>query len=119
MNLATAIRQLDQDFTSLGETALSAAAADLASQIRQALSVPPGGPHDFPWLQTGALHDSIESKAEGSEAVVASTSDVAVFQEHGTATIPPRPTFAPIAANAGKAIADSIGMAVASALGAQ
>ncbi len=119
MKLSTAISQLDQDFKTVGETALSVAANGLADQIRQALSVPPGGPHDYPWLRTGTLRDSVEARSQGPDAVVASTSDVAVYQEHGTATITPRPTFAPIAAKSGEGIAHAIGLAVATALGAR
>lgn len=43
-----------------------------------------------PLLRTGEMRDSIGTKAEGLEAVVGSNDDIAVYQEHGTATIPPR-----------------------------
>ena len=119
MNAQSIIAHLSQDFDAIADSALALAAERLATQVRLALSVLPGGPHDHPWLQTGALHDSIEVKSKGPEALVASTSDVAAYQEHGTATIPPRPTFAPVAAANGHALAHSIGHAVAQALGAR
>lgn len=110
------IARLGQDFDAIANTALARAAEGLATQIRAALSTAPGGPHDHPWLRTGALHDSIETQSEGATAIVASTSSVALYQETGTAEIPPRPTFAPVAANEGAAIAHQIGLATAQAL---
>lgn len=48
-------------------------------------------PPDNPLLRTGDLRDSIEHTVESEErAVVGSDSDVAVWQELGTRTIPPR-----------------------------
>jgi hypothetical protein len=117
MNLQSLIARLHQDFDAVAETALSAAAERLADDVRAALSTPPGGPHDHPWLQTGALRDSVEVTLQASGAVVASTSPVAAYQEFGTATLPPRPTFAPLAASTGSALAQSVGYAVARSLG--
>lgn len=117
MNLQSLIARFDQNFEAIANTSLAIAADELAREVRLALSVSPGGPHDHPWMQTGALHDSVEARAEGAQAVVGSTSDVAVYQEHGTATVPPRPTFAPIAASTGHALAQSMGHSVARALG--
>jgi phage gpG-like protein len=48
-----------------------------------------------PLLRTGALRDSIGHEVHGFEAVIGSTSDVAVFQELGTNKIPPRPFLGP------------------------
>lgn len=50
---------------------------------------------DEPLLRTGALRDSIGHSVEmqgvaAGEAIVGSTSRIAVYQELGTATIPPR-----------------------------
>lgn len=49
-------------------------------------------PND-PLLRTGGLRDSISREVHGLEAAVGSTSDVMVYQEMGTRTIPPRPVL--------------------------
>jgi len=46
---------------------------------------------DEPLLRTGELRDSIEVVSNGSEAGAVSADLVALYQEQGTATIPPRP----------------------------
>ena len=43
-----------------------------------------------PLLRTGELRDSISRKVHGLDAVIGSDSDVMVYQELGTRTIPPR-----------------------------
>jgi hypothetical protein len=116
MNLAALIARLDQNVDRIANDALAHATAALAGDIREALSTPPGGPHDYPWLQTGALHASVGYKSEGPDAVIGSTSDTARHQEHGTITIPPRPVFAPLAANAAPGIATEIAQAVMTAM---
>jgi len=50
---------------------------------------------DDPLLRTGELRESIEAVAKGGEAVVGSTSDIALYQELGTDKIPPRPFLGP------------------------
>lgn len=52
-----------------------------------------GFPEDEPLLRTGELRDSISSKADALSVTIGSTSDVMVYQELGTATIPPRPVL--------------------------
>lgn len=49
-----------------------------------------GFPENEPLLRTGDLRDSIGHVVEGHEAAVGSNSDIAVYQELGTARIPPR-----------------------------
>ena len=44
-----------------------------------------------PLLRTGALRNSIKHETRGLTAVIGTNSDVAVYQELGTAKIPPRP----------------------------
>ena len=56
-----------------------------------------GYPLDAPLLREGNLRDSIEHEVARGEAVVGSKSDVAEYQEFGTATIPPRPFIGPAA----------------------
>ena len=117
MILSDLIRRLSVlDLDIVARAELAAQGEDLAGQVRQALSTPPGGPHDHPWRKTGVLRDSIGTDAEGDEAVIGSTSNIALFQEHGTDKIPPRPTFAPVASAQGEAIAASIATAIAVAL---
>lgn len=54
-----------------------------------------GYSRDEPLLRTGALHDSIHSRAEltpyGAAGVVYSDDMIAAYQEMGTDRIPPRP----------------------------
>jgi hypothetical protein len=50
-----------------------------------------------PLLRSGGLRDSVSRRVEGLEAQVGSTSDVMVYQELGTPTIPPRPVLGPAA----------------------
>ena len=49
-----------------------------------------GFPENDPLLRTGEMRDSIEHVVMDGEAQVGSNSDIAVYQELGTATIPPR-----------------------------
>ena len=116
MTLKSLIARLDQNFDTPGHTALAEATTKLAAQLRELLNTPPGGPHIHPWRETGALHDGIEYQSDANEAAVGSISEVALYQEHGTATVPPRPTFGPLAATEGHPIAQSIGQAIAEAL---
>lgn len=53
-------------------------------------------PND-PLLRSGELRDSITSQVHGDKAIVGSSSDIALYQELGTATIPPRPFLGPAA----------------------
>ncbi|QEL18714.1 phage virion morphogenesis protein [Limnoglobus roseus] len=46
-----------------------------------------------PLLRTGEMRDSIERKVTGNEGHVGSNSDIMVYQELGTAHIPPRSTL--------------------------
>lgn len=56
-----------------------------------------GYPADAPLLREGDLRDSIQHEVHGNEAVIGSKSDIAAYQEFGTATIPPRPFVGPAA----------------------
>ena len=96
---------------------LLAAGAHVAESARAMLSTPPGGPHAAPWLRTGALRDSITVGEADSGVVVASTSDVAVHQELGTRTMPPRPFLAPVAAATAGDVAARVADAVCDEVG--
>lgn len=96
--------------------ALSDSAERLAESVREGLSQSPGGAHDRPWAQTGALRDSIGAQSNGLEAIVGSNDPAAAPQEMGTRTLPPRPFLAPVASAQGEALAKSIGDSVADAL---
>ena len=50
-----------------------------------------GFPANEPLLRTGELRDSIGHRAEGASVSIGSNNDKAVWQELGTARIPPRP----------------------------
>ncbi len=104
------------DIDTIARASLQQQGDKLAEQVRVALSTGPGGSHDHPWRQTGALHDSIGCLADGEDVVIGSASDVALYQEHGTPTVPPRPTFGPIAAEQGEAIAAAIAITITQAI---
>ncbi len=95
---------------------LDAEAQRLAEAVRARLSAAPGDDHAAPWLRSGALRDSIAAQTDGLNAAVGSTSEVALYQEQGTARLPPRPFLAPAAAAVGRGIADAVGAAVAALL---
>jgi HK97 gp10 family phage protein len=97
--------------------ALAEQAGRVAARVRDGLSEPPGATgHDEPWLQSGALRDSVEAQADGLQAVVGSSDPAAVPQEMGTAHMPGRPFLAPVAAEMGEEVARAVGAAMAAAL---
>ena len=69
-----------------------------------------------PLLREGTLRDSISHMVEGRMAVVGSDDPVAIYQETGTSTIPPRPFLAGAAFRQGEAAANEIGRAVGNAV---
>ncbi|MDB5965531.1 MAG: hypothetical protein JWQ72_2031 [Polaromonas sp.] len=64
---------------------------------------------DDPLLRTGDLRDSVSYKVGGMTAVIGSTSDVMVYQELGTSTIPPRPVLGPALARKRSEVLQVIG----------
>jgi HK97 gp10 family phage protein len=74
------------------------------------------GVGESPLLVTGELYASIGHQVRGNEAVVGSTSDVAVYQELGTSKIPPRPFIGPAAFKNKDRIAKILGDAVVHAM---
>jgi phage gpG-like protein len=77
-----------------------------------------GYPPNEPLLREGTLRDSIgfEIVKPGELAIVGSNSDIAVYQELGTSTIPARSFLAATAAQKGEAAAQIAGAIVAGAL---
>ncbi|PHK92923.1 hypothetical protein CR162_21365 [Pseudoroseomonas rhizosphaerae] len=71
---------------------------------------------DEPLLRTGALRDSIGFSVQGDEALVGSTSPLAVHHEKGTARIPPRPVFSKTAVIHGRGAARLVGAHVAATM---
>ncbi len=69
-----------------------------------------------PWLQSGALRDSVGAQADGLQATVGSSDPAAVPQELGTAHMPARPFLAPAAAEMGEEVARAVGAAMVAAL---
>ena len=112
--LRAALADLDTD--SAARVALSSRASMIADAVRESLNHAPGSDHATPWRQTGTLHDSIAVTVTDNGAVVGSSDPVAVDQELGTRTDPPRPFLAPAAAEAAPALAEAVGVAVADAL---
>ncbi|HEX3350111.1 MAG TPA: hypothetical protein VHS58_18635 [Acetobacteraceae bacterium] len=105
------------DLGAVVQEALAREAGAMANAVRDALAGAPGHAHDAPWERTGALHASIGSDADTSRAVIGSSDPVAVYQELGTARVPPRPFLAPVGAEHGAAAADAVGAAVVAAIG--
>lgn len=52
---------------------------------------------DEPLLRSGEMRESIHHEVEALEAIIGSDSDIAFWQETGTATIPARPFLGPAA----------------------
>ena len=74
------------------------------------------GVGDTPLMLTGELYASIEHEVHENEAFIGSKSDVAVYQEMGTSTIPPRPFLGPAAFKNKEKIEKIVGSAVVSAM---
>jgi hypothetical protein len=117
MTLVRGMRQAEERLVRLdvasGITyALGEASQELENRVIKVLSEIPGQDHSAPWIRTGELRDSIGRDVDGTIAIVGSSSDVAVDQELGTHTIPPRSFLAATAAGA----ADEIAVVIAAAL---
>ena len=106
----------DADVEGTMAAVLAGQAEALAGAVREALGTPPGGDHGRPWVETGALQDSIGYGAAGLQGVVGSNDPAAAPQELGTVRLPPRPFLLPAAAAAAPEIAAVVGMAVAARL---
>ncbi len=83
-----------------------------------------GFPADEPLLRTGQLRDSIESRVEQGfrldvEGVVGSDDEIAVYQELGTGTIPPRPFLGGAAFHKKEEVVEILGHAVAVTIAGQ
>ena len=97
--------------------ALAEQAERVAAAVREGLSGPAGvGGHDRPWLQSGALRNSVGAQSAGLQAVVGSNDPAAAPQEMGTSRIQARPFLAPIASSMGEDVAGAVGAKVAAAL---
>jgi len=69
-----------------------------------------------PLKRTGALADSISHQVGGLEAVIGSDSEIMVYQELGTSSIPPRAVLGPAAIRNKEFITKTLGHAVAEGL---
>jgi len=111
------LNSLDRvDLAPVQRDALAEAAQQLGTSVRESLSHPPGSDHATPWLRMGLLRDSIATEVTAEEAVVGSNSPVAVYQEHGTSAVPPRPFLAPAGAAGAETAADQVGRVLAEAV---
>lgn len=97
---ANRVREMLSRMEDAGPAALAAGAADVAEAVRAGLGRPAG----------------VEFVSEGLRAVVGSSGSAAVRQEIGTATVPPRPFLAPVAAAQGEAVAHGVAARVAAVL---
>jgi len=73
-------------------------------------------PPDNPLLRSGAMRASIEHTVTQGMAVVGSTSDIAVYQELGTKTVPSRSFLGAAAARKSEEVAEILGAFVTKAL---
>ena len=88
----------------------------IAAGVRDRLSAKPGGDHAAPWMQSGALRESVGVLATDTGAVVGAGGVAAVAQELGTVHVPARPYLAPVAAELGRAVAEVVGEAAVAGL---
>lgn len=111
--LTEALRRLDRiDISQVRHDALEQAAARIEAAVKLSLSHRVGEDHATPWLRTGELRASIAHQITEDAAIIGSTEPVAVCQELGTRTVPPRPFLAPSAAAEAEGIAQDIARAV-------
>ena len=96
----------------VGEFAAWAPLSDSTEQEKARLGFEP----DAPLLRTGELGDSIGHEVGGLEVVIGSTSDVMVYQEVGTDTIPPRAVLGPAAIHNQEKIERILGVATIAGL---
>lgn len=82
----------------------------LADAVRERLSHGPGEEHDAPWMQSGALRDSVgvSMDQDGWRGVVGSSDAAASPQELGTVHAEARPFLAPVAVGEGEGLARRI-----------
>lgn len=77
-----------------------------SDRVRQGYS------EDEPLLRSGELRDSIESEVVGLAAIVGTKSEIGLWQEVGTASIPPRPFIGPAYVRKIEPLMESVGMAI-------
>lgn len=104
------------DLNAVQQAALETVARRTQEAVQETLSVPSGGDHQAPWLQTGVLRDSIGHHSNNSAAVIGSSNPVAIDQELGTDNIPPRPFLSPTATALAPGIALEVGGSIAAAI---
>lgn len=115
--LVEALRRLDRiDISQARREALEQAAARTEAAVKLSLSRLVGEDHATPWLRTGELRASIASQVAEDTAIIGSTTPVAIFQELGTRSIPPRPFLAPTAATEAEAVVHDIAHAIHAAI---
>jgi len=92
----------------------------MAAAVRENLSEPAGaGGHDRPWLQNGALRESVGMQADGLQVAVGSNDPAAAPQEMGTSQMQARSFLAPVAAGMGEEAARGVAEAVVAAFRAE
>src|ERR1700751_3553459 len=82
--------------------------AEATQERREKLGFTPNDP----LLMSGDLRDTIEHRTAELETEIGSDSDIMVYQEFGTATIPPRPVLGPAAERNHDLILKELGGAV-------
>jgi len=77
-----------------------------ADRVRQGYS------EDEPLLRSGELRESIQSEIVGLAAIVGTKSEIGLWQEVGTASIPPRPFIGPAYVRRIDPLLEAIGLAI-------
>jgi len=89
--------------------------AELANSTKDD-RVASGYTENDPLLRDGTLRDTISHEVSGLDAVIGSTSDIMVYQELGTETIPPRAVLGPSLLRKEKEVLKIIGVHTATAM---
>lgn len=76
-------------------------------------------PPDNPLLRTGEMRESIGHEVHDLEAVIGSNDETLLYQELGTAAMPPRPVLGPAAHKSKPAIEMLIGAALVTGIAGQ
>lgn len=100
--------------------AMADATDQVATDVRESVSVPGGGVHaapgQAPRLQSGELAESIQGKSKGTSGTVSAGAEHAEYQEFGTTEMEPRPFFAEgVRRSANKHLPDKVGKAIVDA----
>ncbi|MEO8716064.1 MAG: hypothetical protein ABI369_13725 [Acetobacteraceae bacterium] len=115
--LAEALHRIDcLDIREARRTALEQAAARIEAAVKLSLSHRPGEDHASPWLRMGELRGGIAHQSDDDAAVIGSSDPIAIYQELGTPSVPPRPFLSSTAAAEAEGIVHEIADTIRAAI---